>query len=73
VVLPKENHMQLTEATTLDRKIRGSRGTFGSTDLSWKCFSVLTPALRPASIRFFYGTADAVCDEVQVSPAMMES
>src|SRR5882724_5597772 len=25
VVLPKENHMQLTEAATLDRKIRGSR------------------------------------------------
>jgi|SRR5882757_1344165 hypothetical protein len=39
VVLPKENHIQLTEATALDRKIRGSRGICGSADLSWKCFS----------------------------------
>jgi hypothetical protein len=26
VVLPKENHMQLTEAASLDRKSGGSRG-----------------------------------------------
>jgi hypothetical protein len=43
VVLPKENHMQLTEAATLDRKIRGSppvpacrRGICSSADLYWK-------------------------------------
>jgi len=31
--------MQLTEAATIDRKFRGSRGIRGSTDLSWKCIS----------------------------------
>src|SRR5712672_2321358 len=37
VVLPKENHMQLTEATTLDRKIRGSRGICGSSGCNNPC------------------------------------
>jgi hypothetical protein len=46
VVLPKENHIQLTEAATLDRKSGGSRpvpacrgGICSSADPSWKCFS----------------------------------
>jgi hypothetical protein len=36
VVLLEENHMQLTEAATLDRKFRGSRGICSFADLSWK-------------------------------------
>ncbi len=39
VVLPKENHMQLIEATTLDKEIRGSRGICSSADPSWICSS----------------------------------
>jgi hypothetical protein len=38
VVLPKENHMQLTEAATLDRKSGGAEGSAVSADPSWKCF-----------------------------------
>jgi hypothetical protein len=36
VVLPKENHIQLTEATTLDRKSGEAEGSAVSADLSWK-------------------------------------
>jgi hypothetical protein len=44
-VLPKENHMQLTEAATLGQEIRGSRGICGSADTSWKCCYTSTTAL----------------------------
>jgi hypothetical protein len=35
VVRPKENHMQLTEATTLDRKSGGSVVERSAVSLSW--------------------------------------
>jgi hypothetical protein len=57
VVLPKENHMQLTEAATLDRKSGGSRGICSSGDHSWKCgilpsnkFVISTGAQRSGEI-----------------------
>jgi hypothetical protein len=52
VVLPKENHMQLTEAATLDRKSGGSRGICSSADLSWKCFSTERSGVERSAVSF---------------------
>jgi hypothetical protein len=52
VVLPKENHMQLTEAPTLDRKSGGSRRSCSSADLSWKCFSTERSVVERSAVLF---------------------
>jgi hypothetical protein len=44
VVLPKENHMQLTEAATLHRKSGDTRRTCGSADLRGNVFGSQTRA-----------------------------
>jgi hypothetical protein len=50
VVLPKENHMQLTEAATLDRKFGEAEGS-ASTDPSWRCFVRTSGEIRGLLIR----------------------
>ncbi len=67
VVLPKENHMQLTEAQTLDRKSgeadlsrHAVEGSAVLTDPSWKCF--LTGRTQLSRLAIFATATHAAYD-----------